>query len=212
MKAMNKESTNTNTVITIIAEMPDYLIVNKPAGLMVHGDGRSSEITLADQILEQYPELDGIGEDWMRESNELAGVEKSMDEHGTREGLLIKRPGIVHRLDRDTSGLMIIARTQEFFDYIKQAFQEHEIHKVYRAYVYGWVKEDEGTIDVSIGKSRTDFRRWSAQRGARGLLRPAITDYQVLKCFKDTGGERFTAIEFKPKLVAPIKSAYMRNI
>ncbi len=179
---MTQENQNT---FTVIAEEVDYLIINKPAGLMVHGDGRATGETLVDQLLRAYPEIQGVGEDWTREAQ---GGEQ-----------VIPRSGIVHRLDRDTSGVMIIPRTQEFFDHIKKQFQEHTIAKVYRAFVYGSVRNDTGTIDAPIGKSSADFRRWSAQRGARGMMRSAITDYRVLHRFTDNLGNNYSYVEFRPQ-------------
>ena len=106
----------------------------------------------------------------------------------------IARPGIVHRLDRETSGVIVIAKTQESFLNLKKQFQERKIEKKYNAFVYGALKEEKGIIDRPIGKSKSDFRQWSAQRGARGELREALTHYKVLEKNKD-----FTYVEVTPK-------------
>jgi 23S rRNA pseudouridine1911/1915/1917 synthase len=113
--------------------------------------------------------------------------------------MIIKRPGIVHRLDRDTSGAMVVARTQEFFDFMKKQFQDHLVQKSYRAYVYGHMKHDTGVIDAPIGRSRTDIRQWSATRGARGNMREAITEYKVLARGHDEAGEKYSYVEFRPR-------------
>ncbi|MFT7557686.1 MAG: 23S rRNA pseudouridine1911/1915/1917 synthase [Planctomycetota bacterium] len=168
--------------VSVIKETPSYLIINKPAGLVVHGDGRTKEETLADWILGQYPEMGGVGEPW-----------------GSPEGEVIPRPGIVHRLDRDTSGVMVIARNQEMFEHLKVQFADGQIFKEYRAFVYGHPKEDQGSIDAPIGKSRRDFRMWSASRGARGKLRPAQTEYQVHRRFDDAEGNHYSYMSFFPK-------------
>jgi len=149
--------------IEILYEDADMLVVNKPAGLVVHSDGKTDEPSLADWILEKYPETKEVGEP-----------------SRTREGEIIYRPGIVHRLDRETSGVMLVAKTQKGFESLKKQFQEHEIKKEYHAFVYGEMKTDKGTIDRPIGRSNKDFRMWSAQRGARGELREAITEYKVV--------------------------------
>lgn len=141
--------------IEIIHEDSDVLVINKPAGLMMHPDGRGDEKTLVDWLLSKYPSIKGIGE--------------SED-----------RPGIVHRIDKETSGVLIIAKTQDSFINLKEQFKEREARKEYRAFVYGEVKLDKGVIDRPIGKSSTDFRLRSAQRGARGVMREAITEYEVL--------------------------------
>ena len=169
----------------IILEKKEYLVISKPSGLIVHGDGKTNELTLADWILENYPEIENVGEPFV--------IEKKGE-----EDVIIPRPGIVHRLDRETSGVMIIARTQEFFDHIKEKFQNREVEKTYHAFVYGHVKNGEGVIDASIGKSKKDFRLWSAQRGAGGKLRDALTEYKILKRF-ESDGEPISLVELSPK-------------
>jgi 23S rRNA pseudouridine1911/1915/1917 synthase len=168
----------------IIYENEDYIVINKPAGLVVHSDGKTVEKTLVDWIQKNYPEIDGVGEPMIIEKN---GVET-----------IIQRPGIVHRLDRETSGILIIAKNSVSFEFFKNAFKNREIHKTYNAIVWGHVKEDEGTIDAPIARSKSDFRKWSAQRGARGVKREAVTDYKVIKRF-EIDGEKFTFLEVSPE-------------
>lgn len=168
-------------MIATIGETENYLIINKPAGLVVHTDGKTDEATVVDWIREHHPEIIGVGEPMTLQNGEI-----------------IDRPGIVHRLDRDTSGCMLIARNQPAFEYFKQQFQDRLVNKTYLAYVYEWPKEDAGTIEAEIGKSRKDFRQWSAQRGARGHMREAVTEFQVKERFTFRGG-RYSLIEFYPK-------------
>ena len=142
----------------------EYLVaVNKPSGLVVHPDGRSVGKTLVDWILAEYPDIKNIGEPLVLSN-----------------GKIIFRPGIVHRLDKDTSGVLVIAKTNEAFAFLKKQFQSREIKKTYRAIVYGNMKKDAGVIEKPIGKSRSDFRKWSAEYGARGAMRDAVTEYKVL--------------------------------
>lgn len=155
----------------------DVVVIDKPAGLMVHPDAPDSkEPTLVDWIRAHHPEMEGVGE-----SFEVKGV-------------AIARPGIVHRLDRDTSGVLVLARTHAAHAYLKEAFMERDVAKTYRAFVYGTLKTERGTIDRPIGKSRTDFRQWSAQRNPRGEMREAQTDFKVL-----ARGEGVTYVEVFPK-------------
>jgi 23S rRNA pseudouridine1911/1915/1917 synthase len=161
----------------VLYEDDDVLAVNKPAGLVVHGDGKTDEPTLVDWILEKYPEIKKVGEP-VRDA----------------KGETIYRPGIVHRLDRGTSGVILIAKTKESFEFLKKQFQNHEVKKIYHAFVIGEMKNDHGTIDRPIGRSTKDFRMWSAQRGARGEMREAITDYKVM--FKTDG---YSFVEVYPK-------------
>jgi 23S rRNA pseudouridine1911/1915/1917 synthase len=168
--------------VSVISETSEYLIIEKPAGLVVHGDGRTKEKTLVDWILENYPDIEDVGEQWE-----------------SPDGEAIPRPGIVHRLDRDTSGVMVVARTQSMFDHLKTQFATSAVQKEYGAIVYGHIKEDHGSIDSPIGKSRADFRKWSASRGARGKLREAQTDYQVVRRFMDSEENKFTQVVCFPK-------------
>lgn len=165
----------------ILFENDLFLAINKPAGLVVHADGKTREATLVDWLIENYPEIENVGEPLV-----------------LTDGTVIKRPGIVHRLDRETSGVMIVAKTPEAFEYFKNAFKKRDIAKTYNAFVFGHVKEDEGTIDAPIARSKSDFRKWSAQRGARGEKRNAVTDYKVISRFEDDG-QKFTFLELSPK-------------
>lgn len=162
---------------TIIYEDEFILAVDKPSGLMIHADGRSDELTLVDWIRAKYPELENVGEEQMLQNGEK-----------------IKRPGIVHRLDKDTSGVVIIAKTQESFLFLKGQFQNRKVEKIYRAFVWGELSEREGEIDKPIGRSASDFRRWSAEHGAKGELREAETHYKVLE--QNNG---FAYLELRPK-------------
>jgi len=113
---------------------------------------------------------------------------------------------IVHRLDRDTSGVMLLAKNKKAHEFLKKQFSDREIKKVYHAIVSGSVRLDRGVINKPIGRSPKDFRRWLAGRGARGELREAITEYRVLKRFTSpqpspykVEGVKFTYLEVRPK-------------
>ena len=163
----------------IIYEDDYVLALNKPSGLMVHTDGRSKELTLVDWINQNYPDLKEVGEEQTLQSGEV-----------------IKRPGIVHRLDKDTSGVIIVAKTKEAHAFLKEQFQNRKVQKIYNAVVWGKFLAEKmtGTIEKPIGKSAGDFRKWSAEHGAKGELREAVTEYKVLAQNKD-----FAYLEVKPK-------------
>jgi 23S rRNA pseudouridine1911/1915/1917 synthase len=163
--------------IPILFENESIVAVNKPSGLTVHPDGRTIESTLSDWVLARYPETEHVGEPIQLSSGEV-----------------IRRPGIVHRLDKETSGVLLIAKTAEAFEALKRQFQDRSIQKTYRAFLFGRMKETDGVIDRSIGRSRSDFRLWSAQRGAKGTLRDAVTEYRVLDTAPD-----FSYVEIEPK-------------
>jgi 23S rRNA pseudouridine1911/1915/1917 synthase len=83
-------------------------------------------------------------------------------------------------LDKDTSGVLLIAKTQESFDDLKQQFKDRLTQKTYRAFVYGNVRYDQKTINAEIGRSKTDFRRWATTREIRGEAREAETEFKAL--------------------------------
>src|SRR6185369_6890689 len=163
--------------IPILYEDKDILAVNKPAGLVVHPDGKSKGPFLTDWVLEKYPKTKGVGEP----------IE-------TKDYGVIERPGIVHRLDRDTSGVILIAKTKRGHEVLKEQFQNRTIIKKYLTFVYGEVKEQFGIINRPIGRSPSDFRKWSATRGARGELREAETWYTLI--FYRSG---YSFLEVEPK-------------
>lgn len=163
--------------VEVIYEDEDVLAVNKPSGLAVHEDGRTEEKTLTDWVREKRPSMVGIGE-----------------EMTLQNGTVIDRPGIVHRIDRDTSGILLLAKTQEAFLFLKEQFKKREIKKLYHAFVWGELTELTGTIDKPIGRSRKDFRLWSATSTAGGKLREAITRWTRLQCNKT-----FSYLALEPK-------------
>ena len=88
--------------------------------------------------------------------------------------------GYVHRLDRDTSGVLVFAKNTAAYEFLHKAFHDREVKKTYLAFVYGVPKEKKGSIDFDIGRSRKDFRLRSAQPKAKGRLREALTRYEVI--------------------------------
>ncbi|MBI3632229.1 MAG: RluA family pseudouridine synthase [Candidatus Vogelbacteria bacterium] len=156
--------------IDILYEDDSVLVINKPAGLAVHDDANGNQKnTVVNWILKKYPKVKKVGED---ES----------------------RPGIVHRLDKDTSGVLIIAKTQQAYELIKQQFQNHQVKKVYLAIVYGDIKKDVGIIDRPIGRSKNDFHAKATGSVARGDLKQAVTYYKVIEHFPG-----YTLLEIRPK-------------
>ncbi len=174
-------------------ENKNVLVINKPSGLVVHSDGKTDEPNVVDWVLENYPEINGVGENMFVKNRNGQEIE-------------LNRPGIVHRIDRDTSGILIIAKTHESFLDLKQKFKDREIKKTYYALVYGSPKTQMGTIDAPIGRSNKDFRMKQAGIHARGTLRDAETHYIVLKNFEDKrkknkqgSFEKYSLLECSPK-------------
>lgn len=186
--------------LKIVYEDENLVVIDKPAGLLTHpiskkrsnfhpsvGEQISQEKTLTDFLSNRYPEIKKVGDE-----PEL-------------------RPGLVHRLDKDTSGLMVIARNQEAFNFFKKQFsapakkynresaevfgkneQEQKVEKRYLALVYGQILKDEGQIILPIGKSKK-FGRQAAGLKAKNS-RPALTEFKVSKRFKN-----YTLLEVYPK-------------
>lgn len=142
----------------VIYEDQALLVLNKPAGLAVHADGYSLGPFLTDWLVEKYAEIKEVGEDRLR-------------------------PGIVHRLDKDTSGIMVVAKTADAYQFLKEQFKARTVGKEYLAILVGKFKEGvgmKGVIDWPIGRSRRDPRVRVASKKAAGVLRPAETRYEVL--------------------------------
>ncbi len=161
---MQTENEGRGVDIKVIYEDDGAIVIDKPSGMLVHNDGRSNEETVVDWFLDRVPSAHGVGEPGR-----------------AQDGTPLERSGVVHRLDKDTSGVLILAKTQEAFVHLKEQFHDRYVEKEYHAFVYGTMKDRWGTIDRPIGRSPRDFRLRSAERGARGLLREAKTDWEVLK-------------------------------
>ena len=173
--------------IPILYEDNDILVINKPAGLVVHSDGRTEEPTLVDWILKNYPKLKGVGDknefgskNYELRMKESLAQNSEFSIHDSTAVSADLRPGIVHRLDRETSGALIIAKNQAAFFSFKRQFKKQEVRKTYHAFVYGSVKHDDGLIDRPIARSRANPVLWSATRGRKGEDREAVTEYRVL--------------------------------
>lgn len=151
--------------IRIIYENEEILVVDKPSGLVTHpGAGRHST-TLMDLVLKIRPEIMGVGEE--------------------------NRWGIAHRLDKDTSGVMVIAKTDSAHRSLSAQFKEHSIHRVYRAIVRGNPKTDHGIIDLPIGRDSKD-RKKMCTRPVKGRI--AESHWKVLERYKG-----FAFVEVRPK-------------
>jgi len=142
--------------ITVIAEHDAFLVIDKPAGLLVHPPAHgSSAVTLADWLVTYYPETHNVGDP--------------------------ERPGIVHRLDKDTSGILLVARTQHAYDTLQHAFKQRDVTKVYYAIVRGH-PEPHGTIQYNIERDPIHRQQMiHTQEGGRH----AITEYHVVEYFED---------------------------
>jgi 23S rRNA pseudouridine1911/1915/1917 synthase len=152
----------------ILYEDERILALDKPAGLVVHSDGRTVEPSVVDWLRERFPGLENVG-----------GL------HTLDSGRYVERFGLVHRLDRETSGVLLVAKDTETFHVLQRQFIARTSEKRYMAFVWGIPTEREGDIDLPIGRSREDFRQWTTGDAARGNLRKALTHYQVISSTKE---------------------------
>lgn len=133
----------------------DVIVISKPAGLVVHPGAGNPDGTLANALLFHHPELAEVGDP--------------------------TRPGIVHRLDRDTSGLMLVARTGRAYDALVEALALHDVERRYLALVWGTPEAPRGVIDAPIGRSIRVPTRMAVRQGGRS----ARTHYEVIESFAE---------------------------
>ncbi len=135
----------------VLAEEPGFIVINKPAGLVVHPGSGHTAGTLVNGLVAKYPEIRNVGEE-------------------------PDRPGIVHRLDKDTSGAMVVARTQSEYEHLKKQFQERETEKKYLAWLEGELEKDRGVISGKMRRSSAvPMKRELADAG-----KESETTYQVI--------------------------------
>lgn len=111
---------------------------------------------------------------------------------------------LAHRLDKDTSGVLLVAKNEAVYEYLKNLFQTRQVQKKYLALVYGRVKNETGIIDLPIGRSRKDPRKRIAGKGATSKLREAVTEWRVVErfpteCAKLNFAQNYTLLEVSPK-------------
>lgn len=172
--------------IEIIYEDNNVLVINKPAGLIVHEADSTEEKTLTDYLVEARPEIITVGED-------------------------SRRPGIVHRLDREASGLMVIAKNNDSFNNLKEQFKTRKTKKQYLALAYGKIIADEALINFPIVRAKAGYKmaalplkmrdgknflsnRDKGNIVAREKSREAITNFEVIKRWP-----QYTLLEVKIK-------------
>jgi len=161
--------------LNIIYEDENVIVVDKPAGIAVHpiekNKGTTSP-TIAGLVVRHYPGIKTVGKDPLR-------------------------PGIVHRLDKETSGLMVVAKNNEAFFELKKLFKEREVEKKYIALLSGMLEKDNGVITTpltKIGTRATTARTTASDVNGQKKIKEAITRYKVLKHFKE-----YTLVEVKPE-------------
>jgi len=158
---------NPSIKLKIVYEDKDVIVIEKPAGLVTHPAKTGQNDALVNGLIAYYPSIKSIGDNPLR-------------------------PGLVHRLDKDTSGLMVVAKNNQAFKYLKKQFQEGKIVKHYFALVISRVKDKKGIITKAISISKKDRRKRSALLDKKS--KKAWTEYKILKNFKD-----YSLLEVIPK-------------
>ncbi len=178
--------------LAVVYEDRDLVVVNKPAGLLTHPTPQEPRHTLVNALVARYPEIVGVGENPFR-------------------------PGIVHRLDKDTSGLLVVARNQDAFQFMKRQFLDHKVEKRYLALVEGVPRTEQGTIKfsirpstknrlkkVAITRTHADSVSWRTRTNAEKAwthadneksIRAAETSYRVVKEIRGA----FALLEVTPR-------------
>lgn len=158
--------------LDIVYEDDDLAIINKPAGMMVHAgagatDDQRNRGTLVNALLHHFATLSALGGE--------------------------TRPGIVHRLDKETSGLIVVAKNDESHRKLAEQFSRRQVKKTYIALVHGWTKKDSGTIAASISRDRLRRTRMTTRHSGG---REAVSHYKVLRRLDSPYG-KFTLLEVK---------------
>ncbi|MCK5332743.1 RluA family pseudouridine synthase [Candidatus Parcubacteria bacterium] len=158
--------------VKILYEDADVIVLDKPAGVLSQDAPSSPSPSLTAFLLDYYPQIQNVGESE-------------------------NRCGIVHRLDKDTSGVIIVAKNEKSFLFLKKQFQDRKVQKIYIALVYGNVKEKEGKVELKIGRSKSKPNMQTvidSKRKEEIKSREALTLYKVEKTFSD-----YTLLEVFPK-------------
>ncbi|MCF8091157.1 MAG: RluA family pseudouridine synthase [Desulfotignum sp.] len=152
----NPPVTSAPLPVRVVHEDAHIIVLDKPSGLVVHPAAGNRSNTLVNRLIHHFPDLMHIGED-------------------------LTRPGIVHRLDKDTSGLILVARTVSSLHFLQKEFKFHRVEKIYQALVSGADISDSGQIEQPIGRHPKHRKRMSVNHD---IGRPARTSWQVIQRFE----------------------------
>lgn len=141
--------------LDIVYEDEYLMVINKPSGLVVHPGSGNKDNTLVNGLMYYTKNLSDIGDS--------------------------DRPGIVHRLDKDTSGLMLVAKENKTHEILAEEFKKHNIHREYIALVDGVIEVSRGTIDAPIKRSKENYQKMTVASGGK----KAITNFEVIKRYKN---------------------------
>jgi 23S rRNA pseudouridine1911/1915/1917 synthase len=154
-----------NIPLDIVFENEDVIVVNKPAGMVVHPAAGHDTGTLVHAVLGYKPDIEGIGGE--------------------------ERPGVVHRLDKDTSGLILLAKNDKAHHWLQDQFRLHKVEKTYLALVDGKPPTPAGRVEASIGRDPSHRKKMAIVSESKG--RQAVSEYKTLESFP-----QHTLLEFHP--------------
>jgi 23S rRNA pseudouridine1911/1915/1917 synthase len=157
--------TGENIPLDIIYENDDLIVVNKPAGMVVHPAAGHASGTLVNAVLGYDPDMEGIGGE--------------------------ERPGLVHRLDKETSGLIVLAKNERAHNWLQEQFRLRKVEKTYLALVDGKPPTPVGRVEASIGRDPSHRKKMAIMTPGKG--REAVSEYVTLETFKE-----HTLLEFHP--------------
>jgi 23S rRNA pseudouridine1911/1915/1917 synthase len=171
-----KISPNPDIKLEIVFENEDFLVLNKAVGILVHPAKKPTDKTIANGLLAYLPQIKNVGENSLR-------------------------PGIVHRLDKDTSGLLLVAKNQITFFELKDLFKERKIKKIYQALVFGQIKKNAGKLESYIARShKSPQKRISISKLKENMKgKKALTYYNVEKKLKDKKNNQYCLLKLKLK-------------
>lgn len=158
--------TGENIPLDIIFENDDLIVVNKPAGMVVHPAAGHASGTLVNAVLGYDPDMEGIGGE--------------------------ERPGLVHRLDKETSGLIVLAKNERAHNWMQEQFRLRKVEKTYLALVDGKPPTPSGRVEASIGRDPSHRKKMAILSAGKG--REAVSEYKTLEVFKE-----HTFLEFHPQ-------------
>ena len=178
---------NFNLKQNIIYEDIDFLIVNKPAGLLVHPTKYQKENTLVDFLKKYYPKITVVGEK--------------------------ERPGLVHRLDQDVSGLMVVAKNKKSYESLTGQFKNHQVKKEYLGLTHGCPSQEKGTVDFPLARTKkgklvavkyeapvVERSAFTTGRGKLKMKKRAETKYEVISTCGGSagGGKKYALLKIEP--------------
>ena len=171
--------------LAILFEDTDLLVINKPAGITVNRSQTTTGEKTVQDLVEEYLHIGGVGE----KNEESEGEEEDISD-------FLGRSGIVHRIDKETSGILLIAKNEKAFVNLQSQFKQREVHKTYQALAHGRVVPEKGEMNVPVGRLPWNRRQFGIVAGGR----ESVTFYEVMGYYRtdDKRREVVTLVKLRP--------------